>query len=177
LTTPNCLQAVRACLDDRDPAVSGEAARALAAFGAAAAPALPRLRQALAAADADTRAGAAYALGELGLERAITVQELCALLGDREQQVFSTAARALAQLGVPLDARSVQRLLAGLETALVDCDYATVDTVTRTLLAVSADPEQCLRDYFVGRDEELARLALGSLEEQRNPTTAPETNP
>jgi hypothetical protein len=172
LTGSDCLEAVTECLGHRDPAVAGEAARALARFGAAAAPAVPALLRTLWSPHAEARAGAAEALGELGLQAETVVPELCVLLGDRHRAVFTAAAAALGQFAVEADPPSIRRLLAALEVALVECDYPQVDVLARALLAVTANPARCVADYFAGGDGELRRLALAALAQQRSAGTA-----
>ncbi len=165
--TPECLAAVLESLDDRDEALSGEAARTLARFGAEAASAVPRLRAALWAASTDTRAAAASALGTLGPPAHASVPELCMLLDYRHRSVFCAAAEALSRLGVSLETRAIARLLEGLEAALRECDYPLIDVAAQALLAATVDPERFIRQHFAGRDRSLEQLALDSLAEQR----------
>jgi hypothetical protein len=170
LTGPECLEAVAACLGDNDSAVATEAARALAVFGASAAPVVPRLREALWSRPDEVRAEAALTLGTLALEPAATVPELCALLAEPSRAVFCAAARALTQFGMRGDNRAVRSLLLRLETALVDCDDELLEIVLRALLVVAVDPEQCIREHRGRLDGELKRLALHGLAELRSPS-------
>jgi hypothetical protein len=176
LTTPECLEAVLACLGEEAP-VAGDAARALAVFGPAAAPALPRLREALWAPDDDTRVEAACTLGTLRLQPEATVPELCGLLREPVRAVFNAAAWALAEFGVRADTTAARRLMAALEVSLVECEYATVEVVGRALLAVAASQEQCVREHFAGRDAELRRRALEALAGLRSTPSDKESSP
>src|SRR5262249_3713558 len=87
LTNPECQEAVAACLDHQDSDIAADAARTLAFFGAAAAPALPRLREALRSGAPSVRASAAHALGALGLEREEIVPDLCCVVGEGNRDV------------------------------------------------------------------------------------------
>jgi HEAT repeats len=172
LTDSGCLAAVIERLRDPDPAIPGEAAHVLPDFGPAAEQAVPGLIAALRSSHDDTRAGAAYALGALGLRPAETVPELYGLLGDRSPAAFVAAAHALARFGAALDPTSLRRLLAGLESALVDCDYGMATTWAGALLAMAPDPEAAVADYFDGDDKELRRLAVRTLKELRKSSGA-----
>jgi hypothetical protein len=167
LTGPECLEAVTAGLDDRDPSVAGDAARALASFGAAAAPAFPRLCQALGAADGAVRAGAAFALGALGIQPEAAAAELCLLLGDSEPLAFREAALALGKLGKPVDRRSLRHLLAGLEAALEKPDDAMAAVLIQSLLGAAERPEECIDEYFANGNTELAGIAKEELARER----------
>jgi hypothetical protein len=168
LTVPECLGPVHACLADDDPAVAAEAAGVLAEFGPSAAAALPRLRKALWSDHDEVRIAAAGTLGTLDLEPTAAVPELCALLGEGNPRVFQAAAQALGQLGARIDERAMARLLDGLGRALVDCDDAVVEILARTLLAVTDDPQQCVRMHLA-RDPGLRRQVLLALAESGPP--------
>ena len=70
--------------------------RLLEAFGAAGAPAVPALIQALGDSDSDVRAAAAEALGELGDPQA--VPPLIEALGDRSENIRHAARQAIQQI-------------------------------------------------------------------------------
>jgi hypothetical protein len=164
---PDVIEAVMRCLTDRDPAIPGEAARTLAALGASAETTLPPLLKALHASSADTRAGAAHALGALRTQPGTVIPELCALLEDGSKIVLSAAALALRQFGTQAEL-AVRRLLAELTGALIECDHALIEILASTLLAITADPKQHLRDFFADQDPELRRLAIQAVKEQRS---------
>jgi hypothetical protein len=172
LQSPALLAAVAGCLNDPDPAIPGEAARALAVFGPAAEAAVPGLIQALKAANDATRAGAAYALGALGLQPDVVVPELRFLLGLGGRGLgavcgaVSVAAAALGQFG-PRAESAIGDLLGAFTAALVNCDHGFVDIVARALLAITPDPEKCVDQYFEDGDPELRLLALDALDENR----------
>jgi hypothetical protein len=172
VTDLGVVTAVSECLADRDPAISGEAGRTLAALGPAATVAVPNLLKALSAACNETRAGAACALGALRQQPDLVIPELCALLREKNRSVVAEAARALGQFGAQAEP-SAPRLLAALTTALIDCDHSLVDLLARTLLAITSDPKRYVREHFPERDSELRQLALAALKEQRRLTTLP----
>jgi HEAT repeat protein len=153
-------------LSDRDPAVAAEAARVLGGLGQAAAPALPRLRETLHAGDQGVRAAAAAALGELRLEPDAVVQDLCFLLDETDDGVFAAAATALGRFAAPIDEVSLMRLLARLDLAFAQGRDYVVVAVARALLAITEDPERCVREHFSG-NAEWCRLALTALKESR----------
>jgi HEAT repeat protein len=163
---PDLVQAVIHLLGDQDRAIPGEAARTLAAFGAPAADALPLLTRALAVGYPDTRAGAAYALGALGLDPEAVVPELCAALQDSDRRVVAVAVRALRGFG-PRSEMAIPGLLAVLRAALIECEEALIRELAVTLLAITPDVKRHLREHFNERDPELRRLALDALNEQK----------
>ena len=166
LQSPGLLAAVMDCLEDPDPVIPGEAARALAAFGPAAEAAVPGLVQALEAANERTRAGAAYALGALGLQPEVVVPELRFHLGLGSRGMMSAAAAALGRFG-PRAESAIGDLLGAFTAALVDCDHWFVDIVAQALLAITPDPERHVDEYYAEGDPELRQLALDALDELR----------
>jgi hypothetical protein len=64
--------------------------------------------------------------------------------------VFLDAAWALGEYGVRAD-EAVEPLLAGMESALVECDHDTAGIAGRALRSVTDDPAGCVRRYFASR--------------------------
>jgi len=164
LIGPKVLEAVRACLDDGDPNIPGEAARALCVFGPMAERAVPRLVDALSQGNTDTKIGAAHALGAIQSFPETVVAELGVALRDGHSGVIMAAAEALQAFG-PQAESAVPRLLAALEPALVHCDHSRIESLLGALSAVTADARKHLRDYFADRDHELGRIALDMFRE------------
>jgi len=73
----------------------------LAGRGAAAAPAVPALRRALADADPRVRSSSVTALGAIVPPGSAAVSDIRRLLGDRDEDVRFSARAALARLGSP----------------------------------------------------------------------------
>ena len=172
VTDPAVVAAVMDCLGDDDPAIPGEAARALAVLGPAAAAAGPLLLKALAAPQAKTRAGAAHALGELRLDPDAVIPELDFLLEDRSPMVVAAAAGALGRFGVAAQP-ATRRLLAAFHKALIECDDTLINILAAALLAVAPDARQCVREHFTGPHRDLRRLALEALRDQRGQDRTP----
>jgi hypothetical protein len=170
------VEALALRLSDPDPAGAAEAARVLAGFGEAAAPALPHLRETLHASYRSVRTAAAWALGELRLEAAGVVPELCCLLEDPYDEAFAVAATALARYAEPLDPASLNLLLARLDVAFARGYDDTVAVVARALLATTADPERCIREYFEDNAEwrRLGLIALREFREDKEADSCPE---
>jgi len=168
LESPGLLAAVMECLEDPDPVIPGEAARALSAFGPAAEAAVPRLVQALSSANDQTQAGAAYALGAIGAQPEIVIPELRLLLGLGSRALVSAAVAALGQFGSQAGS-AVGDLLRAFTAGLVDCDHRFVDIVAHALLAITPDPERHVSEYFEEGDPELQWLALEALQQNRGP--------
>ena len=162
--SPEVVRAVRACLDDRDADTPGEAARTLAAFGPAAAEAVPPLLDLLGRGSAAAKAGAAEALGAVGALPERVVPELAALLADEDRGVVAAAAEALRRFG-PQSEPAVPMLLASLERALVEVREEQIRGLAAALGAASPDARQCVRDYFGDYDADLRRLALLALKD------------
>src|SRR5207249_4544266 len=99
----------------------------------------PSLIRALGNVHAETRAGAARALGQLRLEPDLVVSELTLLLEDANRMVVQEAAQALGAFG-PLPDPAVTKLLNVLRTALIDCDQPMVDLLAGILLDNVPDP-------------------------------------
>jgi hypothetical protein len=167
LYDPDCLEAITACLKDRDHDIPGDAAHVLAKFGPHAKAGVPALLDALRLGNEHTRAGAAEALGGLLQQPEVVVPELCALIQEEDRSLRLNTAWALGRYGVPLEPRSVRRLVGALEAALIDCDYDLGEVLVQALLAVTTDPEGSIREHFGNRDEELLETALQGLEELR----------
>ncbi len=161
----NCLEGVMHCLRDSDADVAAEAARTLGIFGPVAAPAIPKLREALWASADNLRANAAHALGSLALEADVVVPDLCCLLAESSRPVNYEAAWALGRMKTQVDSMSVNRILAKLETALLACDYPMVEVVAAALLAVTRNPEQCIHEHFTYPD--VRQSALAAIADQR----------
>jgi HEAT repeat protein len=168
LQSPSLVAAVVERLDDPDPAIPGEAARALAGLGPAAEAAVPRLIEALWSVNDGTRAGAAYALGALRAEPEVVIPELRVLLGLGSRALVAAAAAALGRYGSQAES-AVGDLLGAFTSALVDCEHGLVDMVARSLLAISPDPEGRVDEYFEDGDPELRWLALEALQQNREP--------
>jgi hypothetical protein len=158
--------ALIACLEDPDPAIPGQAARCLAALGAPAVAAVPRLLGMLGSVVNRTRAGAAHALGMLAADSDALIPELQALLRDHSPEVVAEAATALARFGTRAEGAS-ESLLRALEVALIEWNQPLIDALAGALLAVTADAWQKVGEYFRDRDPELRRLARDVLREQR----------
>lgn len=155
--------AITDALRDRDPDIPGEAALTLAAFGDAAAEAVPALVGTLLAGNEAARAGAAHALGELRLRPDIVVPGLCELLGQQNRRVLAATASALFRFGHSAEPAAAP-LVAALADALKDCDHPMIDLLAATVAAVSPDPARPVLDYEE-RDEELGREALEAVKE------------
>jgi hypothetical protein len=158
------IAAVMDALRHRDPDIPGEAARTLAVFGDAAAAAVPALVEQLSAYNADTRAGAAFALGALRLRPDLVIPELCELLGQKNRSVLSAAAAAVARFGQD-GAPAGPSLVAALIGALKDCDHSMTDLLAAALVGTCPDPFQVVRDCTEEADEELVVRALEALKE------------
>jgi hypothetical protein len=167
LTTSACYEGVCQSLADRDSAIAAEAARTLIAFGAQADSAMPALLRLLHRGSEDGRAAAALALGTLKLRPSKAASELCFLLNDPSPTVRTFAARSLGQLGIGIDGESLKRLIGGLESSLITCSGDETEVFGRALLALAANVEEAVRDYFHDRDAELALQAIEALEELR----------
>jgi HEAT repeat protein len=154
------------CLGDRDPAIPEAAAVALAALGAPAEGAVPRLVQALSSDSPRTRGSAAYALGVFGAQPEAVIPELCALLGDEDSEVVRVIAGSLAQFGTRAE-QAAPRLLDALTAALVECDGPLIDALADGLLTVAADPNHHVRQHLGKNDPELRNLVLATLKERQ----------
>lgn len=155
---------LQGCLDDPDADIPGEAARALADFGPAAAAAVPKLVDTLWSPNASTRTGAATALGAIRQNPDVVVPELAALLAEGDPPIVTAAAEAITCFegdGKP----AVPKILPALEQALNSGNVPLIHTLLGTLRAVIGDPFLTVRDYFKARDADLARLALDMLRE------------
>jgi hypothetical protein len=154
---PEVVEGVQRLLYDRDPDVPGEAALTLAAFGAAAAPAVPHLITVLHVTRPSIRIGAALALGALHLCAGEVVPELALLLEDDNPRVVLAAAQALRAYG-PNAAPAATRLLAALGRALVEGDNSRIELLAQTLRVAVDDPEDAVASHF--EDHELRAFAL-----------------
>lgn len=156
--------AVIRCLDDQEPCIPGEAARALSNLGPAAAPALPQLLKALRSPVASTRAGSAEALGVLLTQPQEVIPELGVLLEDEDRTVVTAAAAALRRFGHEAETE-VRRLLPVFTSALLDCDDSLIEELVATLDAITAEPRRAVRKHLGTHDPELCQAALETLKE------------
>jgi outer membrane protein assembly factor BamB/HEAT repeat protein len=101
-------------LQDANPLVARDAARALGALGRLAAPSVPALVKALAHRDEHLRSYAAEALASIGPEAAAATPDLTDSLGDPVAGVRWAACEALAAMGPPA-ASAVPRLIEALK--------------------------------------------------------------
>jgi outer membrane protein assembly factor BamB/HEAT repeat protein len=101
-------------LQDEDPLVARDAARALGALGTLATPSVPALVRALAQRDEHLRIYAAEALASIGPDAATATPALTKALGDPVAGVRWAAGEALAAMG-PLAAPAVPRLIDALK--------------------------------------------------------------
>ena len=163
---PGVVAAVSQALTDDDPGVSEMAGRTLAVLGPSAKGTVPLLVEALSAGCADTRAGAACALGALREQPELVIPELCVLVRDKNRTVVAEAARALSQFGAQAQP-CAPRLVDAFRIALIECD-SLVEVLAGTLLAITPDPEQCVDEHLPDWDPELRQFALTALQEQHS---------
>jgi HEAT repeat protein len=176
LAERDVVMTVMDCLEDRDEAIPGEAARTLgevgglADLGPGAPAAISRLTRALSSTNEATRAGAAGALGKLARLAEAAIPDLSVLLEDRSRAVVSAAAGALRAFG-PAAGPALKRLLPALRKALLECNHSLVEELTATLAAVTNDPERRLRTAFADHDGDLRMQALEALRRQTQKTS------
>jgi hypothetical protein len=151
-----------------DEILVGEAAATLRQFGPAAGPAVLLLLGALRSRRDETKASAAYTLGQLHLQGDAVIPELTFLLDDASREVACAAALALQPFGCEAQP-AVGSVLAALHRALVKVDYWQISAVAGALHAISPDPKQDVEGYFTDTDGELLGLALNALKEATKP--------
>ena len=142
---------VRRHLFHRLPAVRAEAARALAALGPAAEPALDDLIPLLTDGNDEVREAAAYALGRLCTQPEKVVPNLMETLDDRD--LVRPAAMAIAGYG-PAAQSAVSNLASALLKALVEAEYANVDSLVYAIESTAVDPVAELRQVLAACDAE-----------------------
>lgn len=159
--------AVERCLQDRDAAVRHEAVRALGAFGAAAAGAIPTLIEAAYyGTPPGVRAAAASTLGQVhDADPGAVVPALVATLGDASPEVVRAAAGALGRVGRPA-AAAAPRLLTALESAGAVGDPDRVAALVAALRAVRPDAASLIRAHFAAADPEIRRPVIEELHSQ-----------
>jgi hypothetical protein len=153
---PGLVPPVTRCLDDPDAGVRAEAARALAGFGGAAAPAVPRLIE-IVQAESEAWACAIPTLAALRAEPRLVVAEIARLLvrQPRYAALLVSALRAYDDCSPAIPA---------LLTAL-GREVANGGAIREVLTAVRAlvpDPESQIRAHFTS-DPELRRQILWEL--------------
>ncbi len=158
---------VRKRLLCRLPAVRAEAARALAALGPVAEPALDDLVQLLGDTNDEVRLAAAYALGRLSMQPEMVVPNLMEALDDRD--LVRPAAVAIAAYG-PAARSAVPRLASSLLRALAETEYAHVDSLVHAIEATAVDPAAELRQVMTACDEE-SRPQAEEILADRHPVT------
>jgi hypothetical protein len=156
--------AVTECLIDKDGSISATAGGTLAALGAAAAPALPELIAALSDPRENTRAGAARALGMICQSPETVIPELATLVQETNEAVITDAALALEQFGRQAESALPQVLMA-LQGAMIDCRYALIAALARTLTAITSNPADRIREFYCEGDQEMCDRALMALDE------------
>lgn len=132
--------ALVAALEDSEPGVRAAALSALVQTGAE----LPegsiaRLAEFLTAQDADTRADAILALGQLGPEAAEAVSAIEIALADESSEIRHSAAWALGNMGAEQGARAVPPLTAVLETD-PDADVRAQAAWALGQMGIAAEP-------------------------------------
>jgi hypothetical protein len=143
--------------------------RLVEAFGAAGAPAVPALIQALGDSDWDVRRAAAEALGDLGDPQAIPA--LIKALGDSDWVVRRASAEALGKLGDP-------QAIPALIKALGDSDWV-VRRASAEALGAIGDPQaipaliQALGDWRSENVRRAARQAIQQIETKQSQTKRP----
>jgi HEAT repeat protein len=171
LTDTELVAPVLQLLSAPDDILVGEAAATLRQFGPAAAAAVPLLLSALRSRRDETRASAAYTLGQLHLQADEVIPELTFLLGDASRDVVFAAALALQPFGREAQP-AVGSVLPALHRALVKVEYRLLSALAGALHAISPDPQQDVKEYFTDADGELLGLALNALKETSEPCRA-----
>jgi hypothetical protein len=143
--------AMRKRLFSRLPALRAEAARALAALGPLAEPALDDLMQLLGDSDDEVRVAAAYALGRIAMQPDKIVPMLVESLDDHN--LVRPAAVAIAAYG-PAARSAVPGLASALLKALDETRYTDVDSLVHAIEATAADPAAELSRALADCDDE-----------------------
>jgi hypothetical protein len=150
----------------RNPEIRQEAARTLGWLGAPhpthaaeIATAAPKLFDLLRDRREGVRQAAAFALGRLQFEPQRAIEELAALLDDPARDVVYEAALALAEFG-PAAEPTASNMLDALRRALIDCDYALIESLLAALRSATPDAAARLSAYFEKRDPELLEQAM-----------------
>ncbi|HEX4607195.1 MAG TPA: HEAT repeat domain-containing protein [Urbifossiella sp.] len=160
---PGLLPAVRGCLGSQDHDIVAAAVAALAAFGPAAAEAVPELIQALWYGEAGVRPAAAAALGRLGADPDTAVPALGNVRADRDSAVVRAAVEALSRFG-PAAAPCVPQLTATIAAAVVAGQFERVNETLLALRAVTPDVREAIRDHLPDPEHQRqARMALKEL--------------
>jgi hypothetical protein len=156
LATADLLPAVVRCLDDQDPGVRAESARALAGFGPEAEVAVPRLVE-IVQTDDDIWTCALPALAALRAAPALVIPEVARLLMTRvgHAELLASVARAYGPAAEP----AVPALLTAFGRQLVRGEVRNLLAAVRELVP---DPEGAVRAHFAA-DPELVRDALWAL--------------
>lgn len=145
------VELVRLRLADRSAAIRAEAARALAALGPAAEPAIDDLIQRLDDTDEDVQVAAVYALGRLTLQPETVLPHLAEVL--ENGNLVRPAAVAIAAYG-PAAQAIMPRITMALLQALAVTEYANVDGLVHAIQQVAADPVAELRQVLEDCDDE-----------------------
>lgn len=160
---PDLLGAVRGCVGDRDRDIAAAAVEALAAFGPAAAAAVPELILAVWYGEPEVRPAAARALGRFEADAATVVPALGKVLADRDAAVVRAAVEALAGFG-PAAAACVPELTATIAAAVTAGQFDQVNESILALRAVTADVRAAIRTHLPDPEHQRqARIALKEL--------------
>jgi hypothetical protein len=163
LTDAELVAPVTALLGDDDEILVGEAAAVVGRFGPAAGEAVPLLIKALAARRDETRVNVIDALGALRLQPEDVVGELAFMLKDDNYGVRGAAREALRQFGRAAES-ATKKLLDSTQSWTGSGWFD--EGAALTLLAISGDPDQAIREHFMD-DEERCQQALELLNAAR----------
>lgn len=169
--SPEAMKLLGECVMHRNPVIQAEAARAVAAIGPDALPALPGIVERLSATEADTRAYCALAIGSLkppldacpdGLE---VGEELSALLEDRNPQVSTAALSALGHYGLGAEPY-LRRVVPGIVRLARDCEFGLLTNAVQQVANITKDPHAFFSEHLEDTEAELRERVLAELDSQ-----------